>query len=99
MQILMRHALQETGRKEPDAQWRLLQPILAECEDASVPDPRPERGRLDRPRRIWEAQRHRIRVRRERTNDGWCLHVTGSDADGILIDTVFDNIELLLGPG
>ena len=41
---LMRHALTESRHREPDVQWRLLQPILAECEDTTIPDPRPERG-------------------------------------------------------
>jgi ParB family transcriptional regulator, chromosome partitioning protein len=95
---LMRHALAESRNREPDAQWRLLLPILAECEDATIPDPQPTAGPRACPRRTWSAPRHRIRIRRERTVDGWCLHVTGRDAHGDLIDKLFDEIEMLLGP-
>ena len=30
--------------------------------------------------------------------DGWCLHFTGRDAHGDLIDRVFDEIERLFSP-
>ena len=95
---LMRHALTESRLKEPDAQWRLLLPILAECEDPAIPAPTPAAGPRARPRRTWTAPLHRIRIRRERTADGWCLRFTGRDAHGDLIDRVFDEIEMLLGP-
>ena len=95
---LMRHALSESKNREPDAQWRLLLPILAECEDTSIPDPNPAAGPRDRPRRSYALPRHRIRIRRERTGDGWCLHFTGKDAHGDLIDRVFDEIEMLFSP-
>lgn len=93
---LMRHALAETRDSEPAAQWRLLAPILAECEDPAIPDPRPAAAQRDRPRRTYSAPCHQIRVRRERTRDGWSLHFTGRDAHGDLIDVVFDNIEAML---
>lgn len=92
----MHHALSESQSKEPEAQWRLLQRILAECENPGIPDPRPEAGASDRPRRTYDAPLHRIRVRREMTPDGWCLHFTGRDARGDLIDRVFDAIDNLL---
>lgn len=95
---LMHHALSASQSKEPEAQWRLLQPILAECEDPAIPDPRPEAGPSDRPRRTYDAPLHRIRVRREMTPDGWTLHFTGRDARGDLIDRVFDAIDNLLRP-
>jgi ParB family chromosome partitioning protein len=95
---LMRHALSESKNREPDAQWRLLLPILAECEDTSIPAPNPAAGHRDRPRRTYSLPRHRIRIRRERTGDGWCLHFTGKDAHGDLIDRVFDEIEMLFSP-
>ena len=96
---LMRHALSESSSKEPDHQWRLLQPILAECEDPAIPDPKPAAGRRDRPRRTFEAPLHNLRVRRERTRDGWSLHFTGRDATGMLIDSVIDDIERAVSPG
>lgn len=95
---LMRHALTESTSKAADAQWRLLLPILAECEDATIPDPRPELGHRDRPRRTYELPRHGIRIRRERTLDGWCLHFTGRRADTVVIERVFDEIEMLFSP-
>lgn len=95
---LMRHALTEAKNTEPDAQWRLLVPILAECEDPDIPDPRPGAGPRDRPRRLYNLPRHRVRIRRERTADGWCLHFTGPDAWGELMDKVFDHIELTFAP-
>lgn len=96
---LMRHALAETSTTEPDAQWRLLLPILAECEDSSIPDPAPTHGPRDRPRRTWRAPTRALNVRRERTSDGWCLHFTGRDAEGELIDRIFDRIEAIFKPG
>lgn len=95
---LMRHALAESRNATPDTQWRLLLPILAECEDPAIPDPNPARGPRDRPRRTFNLPRHRIRIRRERTSDGWCLHFTGKDAHGDLIDRVFDEIENMFSP-
>jgi ParB family chromosome partitioning protein len=95
---VMRHTLAESRNREPEHQWRLLLAILAECEDPGVPDPRPERGHRDRPRRTYALPRHRIRIRRERTQDGWCLRFTGRDATGTLIDRVFDEIEMLFRP-
>lgn len=96
---LMRHALTETGNREPDSQWRLLLPILAECEDTAIPDPRPDHGPRDRPRRTFRAPTRALNVRRERTSDGWCLHFTGKDAQGGLIDDILDRIEALFKPG
>jgi ParB family chromosome partitioning protein len=95
---LMRHALTESRSKEPDHQMRLLLPILAECEDPAIPDPRPAAGRRDRPRRTYAAPLHSLRIRRERTRDGWCLHFTGKDATGMMIDGVLDDIERMYSP-
>jgi ParB family chromosome partitioning protein len=95
---LIHHALSNSSDTQPETQWRILEHIFAECEDSKVPDPRPELGHRDRPRRTYDLPRHRIRIRRERTQDGWCLHFTGQDATGMLIDRVFDEIELLFKP-
>lgn len=95
---LMRHALTETRDRAPDTQWRLLLPILAECEDTTIPDPRPDHGPRNRPRRTFRAPTRAINVRRERTADGWCLHFTGRDAQSGLIDDIFDRIEAIFKP-
>jgi ParB family chromosome partitioning protein len=94
----MRHALTESRNKEPDAQWRLLLPILAECDDATIPDPKPSHDHRARPRRTYALPRHALRIRREITREGWCLHFTGRDATGDFIDTVFDYIEQMFSP-
>jgi ParB family transcriptional regulator, chromosome partitioning protein len=95
---LMRHALEETSTREPDAQWRLLQSILVESETTEPVAPTPATGPAPRPRRIWSAPLLSLRLRRELTPDGWCLHITGRDAHGELMDVVFDHIENLLRP-
>jgi ParB family transcriptional regulator, chromosome partitioning protein len=95
---LIQHALTESRARTPDEQWRLLQPILAECDDPAIPDPDPARGERDRPRRTYADGRLYFRVRREWTPDGWILRFTGRDARGELLDRVFAEIERLLGP-
>jgi len=95
---VMRHALAESSLTAPDAQWQLLLPILVESENPDTAEPLRSHARPGRPRRLLSAPRHALRIRRERTRDGWCLHFTGRDASGDLIDRVFDEIEHLLGP-
>lgn len=91
---LMRHALTESHNREAEHQWRLLLlPILAECEDPSIPDPRPGTGLRSRPRRLLTFRRQELKVRRERTREGWCLHFTGRNASGMLMDDVLSRIE------
>ena len=90
-------ALQEHHEKSPGAQWSLLLPILDEAESAlrdPVPyfDPRP-----GRPRRVLKP-RSGLTVRRERTHDGWTLHFTGPEAEGMMMESVMDAIERLYGP-
>lgn len=92
---LMRAALAESSLKDPDHQWDLLQPILAEAEENAV---KPERAdRPGRPRRLLRP-RYALTIRRERTRDGWSLHFTGREATGPLIDLVLDEIERLYAP-
>jgi ParB family chromosome partitioning protein len=95
---LIQHAITGSAARSPEDQWRLLQPILAECDDPAIPDPDPARGERDRPRRIYADGRLAFRVRREWSPDGWILRFTGRDARGELLDRVFDEIERLLGP-
>jgi ParB family chromosome partitioning protein len=95
---LIAHALTEAESREPETQWRILQSILAEAENHDIPAPSRDAKGVERPRRTWRAPVRRIRVRRELTPDGWCLHFTGPDADGGLIDLVFFHTEQLLSP-
>jgi ParB family chromosome partitioning protein len=53
---------------------------------------------MRRPRRLLTLRRRGLRIRRERTREGWCLHFTGQDATGMLIDDVFSEIERMFSP-
>jgi ParB family chromosome partitioning protein len=94
---VIQHALTESSLKDADSQWRILLPILAESENPDIPAPR-QTPAGTRPRRTWVAPLHALRVRREQTTDGWCLHFTGRNATGEFMDTVFDYIEHWLSP-
>lgn len=94
---VMEHALVEGRTADPEAQWRLLEPICAEAERPEDADPTPGDPE-GRPRRIWRAPTRAIHLRRERTREGWLLHVTGRDASGLLMNTIFDEIERMLEP-
>jgi ParB family chromosome partitioning protein len=95
---LIHHALTETVATDADSQWAILKPILAEAERPDIPAPYTDSKGRERPRRIWSSPVKRIRVRRELTPDGWCLHFTGPDARGDILDLVFFHIEKLHSP-
>ncbi len=92
--------LDESRDKDPDAQWRLLQPVFAEAEQAEDPDttgtPVPTSYNRGRPRRVVRLRNNLI-VRREVTRDGYVLRFTGKEARSSLLDEVLDNIEQLYG--
>ncbi len=93
---LIRTALEELSITDPNHQWDLIQPILAEAEQNAR---KPEVSRAPgRPRRILRP-RYGVTIRRERTKDGWSLHFTGREATGALIDLVLDDIERMYAPG
>jgi ParB family chromosome partitioning protein len=95
---LMRHALGESRRRDPASQWQLLLPILVEAETTEPPEPLPNHARRPgRPRRLL-TPRHGVNIRREMTSDGWCLHFTGREATGMMMDLVLDEIERMYGP-
>jgi ParB family transcriptional regulator, chromosome partitioning protein len=85
-------ALNESSLKDPATQWEILKPILAEAEDCARANKPHVPGR--RPRRVARI-RGSLTVRRERTRDGWCLHFTGREATGGMLDDVLENIELM----
>jgi ParB family chromosome partitioning protein len=95
---LVAHALLESSAHEAEHQWRVIQPILIEAETPDIPAPSRDAKGVERPRRTWRSPIKRIRVRRELSPDGWCLHITGPDAHGSMIDLVFFHIEQLLSP-
>lgn len=96
---VLRHALGELRHPDPEVQWRHLLPILAEAEDRALPEPRTAPDGRPRPRRILEVSQPALRIRRERTPTGWCLHFTGRAATDALLDTVFDHLESTFTPG
>ena len=93
---LITTALNESSRKDAGSQWQILRPILAEAE-APEAESYPVRERLPgRPRRL-SRPRPGITMRRERTADGYTIHITGSEAHGYFIDHIFETIERLCG--
>jgi ParB family chromosome partitioning protein len=92
---LVRTALEESSVKDPDHQWDLIEPILAEAEEHAR---KPERSDTPgRPRRILRP-RYNLTIRRERTRDGWNLCFTGREATGAMLDLVLDEIERMYSP-
>lgn len=75
-----------------DIQWRMILSYLEEAE--ALPEDAKPIGkkpiRLARPRRGLE-------IRREKTNGGWTLHFAGRTANDMLMDSVFWEIERLIG--
>ncbi len=92
---LIRTALEESRARTLEAQWELLQPVLAEAE-ATLRDPAPI-TRPDRPRRLLRP-RAGLTIRRERTPEGYLLRFTGPEARGMMIDQVLDDIERMYAP-
>lgn len=90
---LIRTALDQSHTKTPEANWTLLLPILDEAEQ-SLKDPTPYRP--GRPRRLITPRRG-LTVRRELAPEGWVLRFTGPEATGMLMETVLDEVERLVG--
>lgn len=94
---LLRATLASLGRVEPMMQWAALEPVLRDIDE--IPDAPPSGpARPGRPRRMSQP-RPGLVIRRERTRNGYALHFTGRDADSMLIDTVFDEIDRMFSPG
>ena len=88
-------ALAESSARTPDAQWQVLRGALSELghdPDATTPT------RPGSPRRVVRP-RQALTIRRERTRDGWCLHFTGREAHGGLMDDIMDEVERVFGTG
>jgi ParB family chromosome partitioning protein len=93
---VIRHALDESSLKDAASQWQTILPILVEAETSDPAEPKPL-FYTARPRRLLYP-RQGVNIRRERTRDGWCLHITGHDATGMFMDGVLDEIERWCGP-
>ncbi|HMQ94315.1 MAG TPA: ParB/RepB/Spo0J family partition protein [Amaricoccus sp.] len=88
-------ALTETTRRDAAGQWELIRPILAEAEAPPPAYTAPE-IRPGRPRRL-SRPRPGLTLRRERTPDGYAIHITGRDATSPFLDHIFEEIERLVG--
>lgn len=87
-------ALGQSSDRSPDAQWRLILPILEEQEhDTRKGRPAYRKGRP----RHFVRPRPALVVRRERHRDGWILRFTGRDATGPLMEDIMDYVENLVG--
>ncbi|HSF95590.1 MAG TPA: ParB/RepB/Spo0J family partition protein [Thermohalobaculum sp.] len=85
-------ALEESSAATLEAQWRVLRGVLAEL--GAEPDPGPTRPGY--PRRVVRPRKG-LTIRRELTRDGWCLHFTGREAKGGLMDDILDEVERQFG--
>jgi len=94
---LLRTALEESRETGPQTQWELMLPILAEAERQPAAEPITNPWSA-RPRRL-SRPAPGLTIRRERTRNGYCLHVTGPKAKSGMIDEVIEEIERMYGPG
>ncbi|MCR8724249.1 ParB/RepB/Spo0J family partition protein [Frigidibacter sp. ROC022] len=88
---LIEGALRQSRASSSAAQWAVLENVLREAEAearaAAPSDPRP-----GRPRRQVRLKSGLV-MRREMTRNGWCLHFTGKQATGELLEEVMDWVE------
>jgi len=70
-------------------QWHRLLPVIQEAENRSTNPNCPRR--LSRPK-------NGVSIRREKTRNGYILHITGRRANGMLVTTVLEEIERWMGP-
>lgn len=92
---LMLGALAEARCPDIAAQLKLPDTILLEAE-AEARHPAPPDPRPGRPRRFIRP-RDGLAIRRERTTHGWSLHFTGTEANGMLMESIMDAVERLVG--
>lgn len=90
---LIRTALGEgDASTSAEEDWRRLAPCLEEAEAL------PDSGRPIAKRPVRQARpRPGLSVRREKIAGGWALRLTGPDATDMLTDSVFEEIERLIG--
>jgi ParB family chromosome partitioning protein len=101
---LIEHAISQSSETSPEAQWRLIVPIINEAEEEAREASRPPAAgapsragyKPGRPRRIARVRRGLI-IRRERTPEGWSLRFTGPEATGLLMEDIMDYVEQTFG--
>ncbi len=91
---IMDTALSQSRSRSPQAQWALRQPILEEAEVLVI------QGRPTAPNRPKRLTRTRcgLVIRRERTREGWLLHLTGPRASDRIVGEIIDRLELEFTP-
>lgn len=83
-------ALRECPDRSQPVQWDLLQNILSEAEHSLTEPQKPQAP--GRPRRLLYPRPNLI-IRRERIPNGYRLTFTGREAQGMMMDSVLDQIE------
>lgn len=89
---VMLAALADDPDAPPDIQWRIILAYLEEAE--ALPEDAKPIGR--RPVRLARPKRG-LEIRREKTKTGWALHFAGQAATDMLMDSVFWEVERLIG--
>ena len=86
-------ALGEITAKDHLCQWAQIQPTLTELENLLTTN---QPTTPTRPRRL-SRPKAGVSVRRERLDNGYALYITGPKANGMLMNTVIEEIERQLG--
>ncbi len=86
---LIAHVIEEERAKTLEAQWALIEPILAEIE--TPPSPNAPKRKEGYPRRL-KHLRPDLTIRREKTKLGYSLHFTGKYAQDRLMEDVLDDV-------
>lgn len=76
-----------------ETQWQLLDPVLREAETCRAEN---KPTHPQHPKRLSHPYRG-VKIRRERTRNGFLLHITGQGATDPLVSDVLDNIETMFG--
>jgi ParB family chromosome partitioning protein len=76
----------------PGAEWQAILPVITEAESL----PMSARKTPGRPRRLVNLPRG-LTLRREKTRNGYVLHITGSQASDAVVAEVIDEIERMFG--
>lgn len=75
-------------------QWHRLLPVLQEVEARAAQN---RSTNPNHPRRLSHPKKG-VYIRREETKNGYILHITGRQANDMLVTSVLEDIELMMGP-
>ncbi len=82
-------ALTEAPEHDAAAQWAMIEPVLRESENAAR-----EARAANKPMRLCRPGPG-LTIRRERTEQGYLLHITGPDATSQTVHRILDQIEAM----